>query len=500
MSILPVIRNQVGGTMVMVMIAFSAVGAGAFMVGDMFIKNDDVLRRDARTEAYRHLVESVRKNLHVGNNCTNVLGSATGNGRSIAAALSPGIGAQITMSMNLTDGPARLMGDMTNIFKAKTGTSVKRIFVQLVKPGRKDPVTGLESMVRLTLSPGNTKLLKAGFFRVIIEPDHRGINVWKKKKDASGKDTNEYLHEDLFIPIYAYYDATTSEIYSCFDPASDATFCTEVMKGAYNHDPAITSEKRCLPDLQCFQASGGVLDVGVDCEPPYKELKIGKDKKFCTWCHEIPIGGTVIARVQAQYAGDLEGLTCDSSGLLGSGYTGLEAFKMQEIWGERIPMETGDNPDADLAGGLATCQATEVACVDDPNMPPSGPMGTPTADQEGGADGNFCRNDCPPYNNKGGPYCNSAGMPCPGDNPATACEDECNGVAITADPDPSTCENECTGETSACSPPPDTSGGATGGTSGETTGGTSGGSSKGSGPCGGEERIFAVDSGRFECP
>lgn len=425
--------------MVLAMTAFAAMGAGAFMLGDIFINNNEVLRKDARTESYRHLVESVRKNLFAGNNCTMALGSAAGSGRVIAAAMTPGgIGAPIDIPMKLGD-EQMLLGPN---WKAKTGTSIKRIMVQLAKPGRKDPLTGLESNVRLTLSPGNTKILKAGYFRIIIEPDHKGINVWKK--DDAGK----YVNENLFIPIYAYYDATTSEIYSCFDPSSDATFCTEVMKGAYNHDPNLASDLRCQPDLQCFQAKGGVLDAGLPCDLPYKPLKIGKTSQMCTWCHEDPIPGSVLAQLKAFYSGDIEGLSCDATGIVGTQYTGVEAFKFQEEFGEDVITDAGSDASANAA--LAQCQATTVNCTDDPSMPPSGPMGTPTSAKEGGLDGNFCRNDCPPYNIKPGPYCSRAGNPCPGDNAATQCYDECNNEAITADPDPSTCENECTGDTSAC--------------------------------------------------
>ncbi len=424
--------------MVLAMMAFAAMGAGAFMLGDIFINNNEVLRKDARTEAYRHLVGSVKKNLFAGNNCTNALGSASGSGRTIAAALVPGLGAPIDIPIKLGDEQMLLGPD----WKAKTGTSIRRIMVQLVKPGRKDPISGLESNVRLTLSPGNTKILKAGYFRIIIEPDHKGINVWKK--DAAGK----YINENLFIPIFAYYDATSSEIYSCFDPASDATFCTEVQKGAYNHDSNIPSELRCQPDLQCFQAKGGVLDSGQPCEAPYLPLKIGKTAQFCTWCNENPIPGSVLAQLQAFYSGDIEGLTCDSTGVVGTQYTGVEAFKFQQEYGDAVVTDAG--ADTSASAGLAQCQATTVSCVDDPSMPPSGPMGTPTDSHEGGLDGNFCLNDCPPYNIKPGPYCTTAGNPCPGDDPATQCYDECNAVAITSDPDPATCVNECTGDTYAC--------------------------------------------------
>ena len=470
MYVLPtrMIRNQAGAGMMMAALALGALGAGAFMIGDMFLKNDEVLLKDSRVLAYRHLVDSVRKNLYAGNACTVALGSALttpGAGRSVAGALSIPAGSagptgepipMMEMKLGAGNDIIKLAPDM----KLKTGTSIKAIYIQKWKNGRHDDT------IRLHPEVGAPADLKAGYFRIIIEPDHKGINIWKKDKQPDG--TFKYVHESFFINIYAYYSDSTKQIYSCYDPASDATYCTEIQKGAFDHRATgslgvITAEMRCQPDRVCFQYKGGIQPEGSPCPLPYLSSSIGGGDtiagsgrlQMCSWCHPVPLA---FANSDTGLAGpnfnlvaggdDTAGASCTASGFNGDQ---MGSFYLQNDGADGSLLAGNGSGDPNVAADAQNCASVNVNCADDTRVGPGGPLGTgPYPEYEGGLDGNRCVNDCngSARTDYGG-GCNN-GTPCNFDNPATQCDNECTGgryVVYDGCDDICTPENEC--------PPPD---------------------------------------------
>lgn len=479
MHVLSIIRNNRGAGMLMAGLALAALGAAGFMVAEMFMKSDEVLMKDTRTLAYRHLVDSVRRNLYSGNTCTKALGSAMGSGRSVASAIGIPVtakgpaGQPITMTMRLGLDDVNLEPGM----KFPTGTSIKNVYLQKYKDGR------FNDDIRLHPGTGAPAVLKAGYFNLIIEPDHKGLNVWNK--DASGK----YVNEEVFVKIFAYYDPTNNQIYSCFDPASDAAYCTEIQKGAYFHDPATPPELRCQPDRVCFDYKGGILSPGEICPLPFTVTPVGGGGnaypapaggstpagiKMCQWCHPIPrpysAADLAMFGLTAD-GGDVEG-TCSSTG-----YTGESSLDSYQMYADGIDSSyfagAGSSQDPTLAATAAACSSQNQTCTDDPRYSPSGDVlaygpyydGAGNRLYNGGIDNNRCIDDCShAAKNNHAIGCNN-GSTCPldiiGPGDPNDCIDECTGatksnwqgcddVCSPQDEccvdDPSTpCEDECTG-------------------------------------------------------
>ncbi len=456
-----IIRNQAGAGMLMAAMALGAIGAGAFMIGDMFIKNDEVLQKDSRVLAYRHLVDSVRKNLYAGNACTATLGSAfAGAGRSVAGGLndlsaSAGpAGEQIPlMEMKLGNG-----NDLVKLepgMKLKTGTSIKAIYIQKVKDGRNG------DQIRLHPEVGAPANLKAGYFRIIIEPDHKGINIWKKDPQPDG--TFKYVHESFFINIFAYYDDDSDMIYSCYDPASDATYCTEIQKGAFDHRAVgtvgdITAELRCQPDRVCMQYKGGIQVAGSPCDAPYIATLIGggdtlaggSKLQTCTWCHPVPRAfsladtGTTTTFNLVAGGDDIAGASCTATGFNGAQQ---DSYYYQNEWADGSYFSGIGGGDPNVGADAQGCASVNVTCSDDQRVGPGGPTGTgPYPEAEGGLDGNRCVNDCTgAARTDHGGGCNN-GAPCNFDVPATQCDNECTGgrhVVYQGCDDICTAEDEC---------------------------------------------------------
>ncbi|MFL5785994.1 MAG: Hint domain-containing protein, partial [Bacteriovoracaceae bacterium] len=110
-----------------------------------------------------------------------------------------------------------------------------------------------------------------------IEPDHGGINVWQTE------------NKKYWIKIFAYVNAATNQITSCYDPTSEAAFCTDTMNGVYVNDPAIPADMRCRPDMGCFTYKNGVIPSTTACPPaPYQTNQISTTMKTCTWCPASP--------------------------------------------------------------------------------------------------------------------------------------------------------------------------------------------------------------------
>lgn len=472
-----IIRNQVGGGLLMGSLAVGALGAAGMILGDMFIKNDEVLRKDSRTEAYRHLVESVRQNLYAGNNCTIALGNAPGLGVG-AKEVTQGLGnflgingaagQKINLKLDLTE--RGIATELKEGAKIKTGTSIKEIYIQKEKDANGGKVVRLHSDL-------NSKILKAAYFNIIIEPDHKGINVWDKHKVAPpGKSI--YKNEDVFIRIFAYYDPFDgNKIYSCFDPSSDAAFCTEAQGGAFDHRPTTPARLRCQPDQTCFQAKGGIVPTSVTCDPPYVSTPIGRGAlgaqslHICSWCPESPRSDfdSLVGQTLTNDLGDFDGDVCGATGYNGAQQ---DSYYYQQAWGGDGGMfNVGAVDDPNLAGGLNNCLSAQVQCADDQRLPPNGdPLATgPFDGMEGGLDGNRCMTDCSPStprtDHAGG--CNN-GQPCNFDRPETQCDNECTGGRHVVWQG---CDDICTAENECPPPPAETTGGSSSGSSGGSSGG-----------------------------
>lgn len=284
------IRNEFGGGMMAAMMAFAALGAGALMMGDVLIKNDEVLTQDSRVIAYRHMVDSIRKNIYANNNCTAAL-----RGQSIVPTTQSifsrtlGIGRDLSslrLEVNLTDKMETIGAE----WKARTGTSIKEMKLLRV-PSPYDSGSTLNPL-RMSVRPHAAATpgpYYADQYYLVIVPDHKGINVFKLRD--SNDPNSGYMFEDLFVKLLVIYDPVTNQIDSCHNPASDAALCTQTLQGYFNFNSGLQSEMRCEPDAQCFNASEGIVDLGTSCQAPFQPVRVGATKQICSWCHPRPIIG-----------------------------------------------------------------------------------------------------------------------------------------------------------------------------------------------------------------
>ena len=328
------IRNAVGSGMVTMMAAMGALGGASFLVSEMMSGNDKVIKKDSGVEAYKQLVDLVRKNLYAGNNCTAALGKT--NSRSgidlTGAILGTAKGSELTLALNIGDSSVV----MAPGWRTKTGAQIKALRLKIDNVAR--------PMIRF---PGDPVLKNSAYATLYVEPDQKGINIYKK--DASGK----YIYDNLFIKLFVYYEDSLvggKQLVSCFDPTSDAAFCTLALGGTYNPDPAVSSDKRCMPDLQCFPYKNGVIEklAGGNAGCPedkdakgnylYKATQVGAKYVMCNWCNPdpAPIGSFLGLNFQASNALDLDLTDADGNDLScdANGYSGLSDVEAEDAYNE----------------------------------------------------------------------------------------------------------------------------------------------------------------------
>lgn len=295
-------QNERGAGIFLAGFAMAALAGAGFMLGSMYVNAQKVVKKDSRIASYQHLVETVRKNLYAGNNCTQVLTQSKAVTRDLLGQVTSTSGA-----LNLTNAflnettekvfergveitlPIKLHDQVVNMepdWDAKTGTSVKSmrlIFSKFVT--YPPPNATIPREVRFPDDPlsmtSTLKTLQAAEAYLVIEPDHQGINVWLPE------------NRKYWIKLFTYFDPVAKTIHSCYDPTSEAAFCTEVMNGVYVHDSAVPAEQRCQPDIGCFTYKHGLVDAGEVCPSIYTETYIGGTsngdvsmpaQKMCTWC------------------------------------------------------------------------------------------------------------------------------------------------------------------------------------------------------------------------
>lgn len=329
----------------MAMMAMAALGGAAFMMGDMFINSEKVIKRDTRIISYQLLVDTVRKNLYAGTNCTESLASVSGLNLTDAKDYLVEISSKIApfdrgvelpqLSLKIDDVPTTLKEG----WKSKSGTSIKsmRLVFERIVPLPENPA--VPRLVRFpTGNPAAPLQLNAAEVYLVIEPDHKGINVWAPE------------NEKYWIKLYTYYDRVANTVHSCYDPTSEAVFCTETMKGVYVNDSSLTADKRCQPDMGCFTYMNGVISSSVTCPADYVQnflsavgtlperesqsapltLAAGAAQlKTCTWCPTVPYtaieGDAIIGLDDALM--DLTDIELDCSA--SNPYAGLSE---QEAW------------------------------------------------------------------------------------------------------------------------------------------------------------------------
>jgi hypothetical protein len=352
------LKNQVGAGMMMAMMVMGAMGGAGMIIAEMFLNSQSkVLQRDARIEAYRHMVDLTRRNLYASNNCSMLLGSG-GDRLDITSAMGKPEGAEIKLPLKL--GPDNLTY-LEPGWKSSTGTSIKAVHLKLMgQPLRAGPAS-----VRIHNDPVPKV---AQLAQIILEPDHRGVNIFKKNDDGS------FVHENLFIRLMLYHETVDGQtrIHSCFDPASEAAFCTVGLRGAYNTDVSLPAMQRgCQPDLQCFTYRQGIMPLGSACPAPYTATQVGGGMQVCNWCHPqpVPAGVGAILGAFSDIDQHVDELDCSSSG-----YAELTAQEEWETYQEHAPYLgylTGDQ------------YAAHASCLNyQPTPPPPPPQVAPTPVQE----------------------------------------------------------------------------------------------------------------------
>lgn len=345
--------------MMSAMMVMGALGGAGFIISEMMMNSEEVLKKDSKVVAYRQLVHLVKKNLYSGNNCTAALGSAIANpAREAPLDITGGfLGSALNPESSVIRGlPIKVDGGDTVLaagWKSKTGTSIKDIHFKI------DDVVGPPGSDRIVRIEGQPDM-KAAYATLIIEPDHKGINIFKK--DSSGK----YINEDLFIKLYVYYTESAGQknIVSCFDPASEAAFCTESLQGSFDV-LATTADKRCRPDLQCFTYKSGIVNRGTQCPDPYLAVPVGSQFQMCNWCHPeaAPVGSLAGLAFNSadNIADDIDSLaTCDANG-----YGGMTEEEEREVY---------DDADGSLTGELTPEQRAAYSACLNYTPPPEVPV------------------------------------------------------------------------------------------------------------------------------
>jgi hypothetical protein len=304
----------------------------------MFVNAQGVIKKDSRIISYQLLVDTVRKNLYAGTNCSDSLG---GSGINLTEALD--YATEISSNMPafnrgvpVASLPVKLDDEIVTLkpgWMSKSGTSIKSIRLVFDKILMEPENPLVKRLVRYpTANPAAPLGLNAAEAYLVIEPDHRGINVWAPE------------NKKYWIKIYTYFDKVANTIHSCYDPTSEAVFCTETMKGVYVNDPALPAEKRCQPDMGCFTYMNGVISSTVICPSGYVENfltamnssqvanQLPSDHtqlKTCTWCPAVPytpLVGTLLLGVDNALM-DLSDIDLDCSAA--NPYAGLSE---QEAW------------------------------------------------------------------------------------------------------------------------------------------------------------------------
>ena len=364
------VRNAVGSGLISVMAAMSALGGASYLVSELMMGSEKVIKRDASVEAYKQLVDLVRKNLYSGNNCSAALGNTSAKqGISITNALggSASPGEEVSLTLNVGDANVVLGSD----FRSKTGTSIKNIKLKIDQLAR--PV------VRLLDDPVPKF---AAYATLYIEPDHKGINIYKK--DENGK----YIYDNLFIKLFVYYEAEIGQppkLVSCYEPTSDAAFCTLALGGSYNPDPSVPVDMRCQPDLQCFSYKGGVTKAAPGAEnmgcPTDKDkdgnylytgtkvgdsftksgstvTKDGGSLVMCNWCNPkpAPVGSFLGLNFLSTNENDMDIENEDGKAIEcgKTGYTGLDPEQSYEGYTEEVAPAL-NLVSADMASHYSEC-------------------------------------------------------------------------------------------------------------------------------------------------
>ncbi len=323
MRTMRLIRNSVGSSMITMMVVMAALGGGGLLMNEMMMNSEKALRADAGVEAYKQLVDMVRKNLYSGNNCSATLGSLKGD--SFSAKITDAVmnvkgTASIQMPMNIA-GTQILMGKN---FKAKTGIGLSDIKMTVDRIQR-------PSVRYLDGRPNQI----AAFVTLFLEPDRKGMNIYRKNS------AGDYVYDNLHIKLIVYYEdnGTSQSIKSCFGPSSDAAFCTVALNGSY--DPAEADpNKRCHPDVQCFYSKTGVTSpfTGTCSEPGYVATRVGGDSQLCSLCNKEPAAPSSLSSLIVKPANlqdwnfsedPNDTVKCDSTG-----YGTLSPVEQTEVFSE----------------------------------------------------------------------------------------------------------------------------------------------------------------------
>lgn len=313
---MPLIRNSIGSGMLLALAGTTTlIGAGYFISG-LMSDNQKVITNDARIAAHIRLVDLVRRNLYEGRNCTAALGGKQINDALIAG----GQGADIDLPITVGNTTALMQPG----WRASSGTDIKSIKLKINNTARPEVRIHSETVDKV-----------AAYATLTIEPDLRGLNVYKKKPSG------EYVYKDLHIDLFLYYEVqgANKELFSCYGPSSEAAICTVALQGAYNADPSIDSELRCQPDLQCFNYKNGIRPAGSACPAPFVAKKVGSSMQTCSWCHPEPasIASLAFAGFGSSNELDLDLVTDDGRSVdcSSSGYSNLsdeEAYDARQTY------------------------------------------------------------------------------------------------------------------------------------------------------------------------
>jgi hypothetical protein len=448
------------------MMATAALAAAGFLMGDLFINAEDVLKKDSRIVSYQLLVDTVRKNIYAGSNCTAIFGATsplrTGNQRTLIRNALGVITSGPIDVLNLTDAldvetgvppynrgievlglPLKIDDTVTVLekgWRAKTGTSIKSMRLVVEKVLEVPPPYAGNRTVRYPASGGGSVSLRAVEAKFVIEPDHKGINVWAPE------------NQKYWIKVYAYIDAA-NQIHSCYDPSSEAVFCTETMKGVYINDPALPADKRCRPDVGCFTYKSGVIPASEPCpDSDYVSTTIALGFKTCTWCpaerYPFPTGIAEILSpgIQEDYLDldEFDDIDCSAPNPWAvPGLTPVDAYR-EYLHLYDLFNPTPGNPDP--LEGLSPAQRAELqGCIDNPPACQDLPE---TCAHECGGSACTCPTGFPDDSQAYVPPLEPGETPLPGQptyGPPTPCYNECTGTAIYDDPTPYDCSNECGG-------------------------------------------------------